>query len=124
MDITGILDIKFRTSLESSLILAGIERSKANAIVYTQYKRAIKDGAVSILKNIIRLIEDENVEELEKLISLSPSGDCMGADNYYINFQELGLEDIGGVLEVLKSNRNYHGKNQIQICPSREYNVH
>ena len=63
---------------------------------------ALATFAAERLRHIADLIEAGDYSQAFKLISHSPAGDDMGADNYYIDFaDETGLEDIGAVLTRL-----------------------
>lgn len=72
--------------------------------------KALKKHTIKVLKKITELIENDKLEEAEKMLANSPAGDCMGCDNNYINFEyrikipnyDDGM-DIGRVLEDLEN---------------------
>lgn len=104
-----IFDVEFRETLLSSLKEAGIDEEKASSIVNKRYETALKKAVlrkavVNRLKYIATLIEEDKCEEVLRFISYSPSGDCMGCDNHYLNFSDISdRTDIGDVLMGLDS---------------------
>lgn len=102
-----ILDATFREALIKSLKEAGVNEDKALSIVTTQYKEAVKVGAINTLEIILKLIKEDKYDELIPYIRFSPAGDCMGSENYYISFDNCGLEDIGDVVNTLSGKNIY-----------------
>lgn len=58
----------------------------------------LKKAAVERLRELITLINKGSLDKAEGMLAESPSGDCMGCDNSYINFRDIYGEDIGDVI--------------------------
>lgn len=72
---------------------------------------ALKNHVVLILKNVLNLIEKDQYDIVLNYLSFSPSGDCMGCDNHYIDFSWNNTPmDIAEVCEVLSSLKLASGK--------------
>lgn len=62
----------------------------------------LKKAVVDKLNTIARLINNEQYLKVSDFyLESSPSGDCMGCDNEYIDFSDIYGEDIGDVIEKL-----------------------
>ncbi len=107
-----ILDYSFRKELVSALMEGGFDIVKAQNIVDSRHRMAVKEGALTILKNVIKLLEEEKFEELSKMLSFSPAGDGYGCNNDYIDFSSLDktnhsnkldkdFSDIGTIISFL-----------------------
>ncbi len=102
MKANSIFSKEFRDNLLSSLMEAGVEQEKAEAIVDTRYKSAVKEATIEHLEYIINLLKENKFEKIASSVTFSPAGDCMGRDNYFIDFTgACNLEDIGDVITVL-----------------------
>ena len=102
IDMEKILDSTFREELRAILEEAGVKKKDARNLVANRYKTALKSSVVSHLKKVIDLIERECLVDLRNLISFSPSGDCMGCDNNYLDFSSVcSLQDIGDVVDEI-----------------------
>ena len=55
------------------------------------------------LETLAFAVRDRQYTKIENLLNFSPAGDGHGCDNYYIKMEECGLEDIGEVVDRLKS---------------------
>lgn len=68
---------------------------------------ALKEHGLNVLKNVIKLLENDEINEIDKLLSYSPAGDDMGTSVHYINFDfssdEYSDNDIGDFLRKLDS---------------------
>ena len=73
-----IFDNKFK----SYLIELGMEDEQIESL----RKKKLRDYAISILNEFIEAIESNNYASIKKYLSYSPSGDCMGSDNAFIDF--------------------------------------
>lgn len=99
-----IFDSDFRATLIDSLKEAGIDEEKASSIIKERYKAALRRAVINRLRYLAILIEKGKCEEVSKFVSYSPSGDCMGCENYYLNFSDIcDRTDIGDVLMGLDS---------------------
>nr|DAN49400.1 MAG TPA: hypothetical protein [Caudoviricetes sp.] len=107
-----ILDYAFREELVSALMDGGFDIDKAQDIVDSRQRMAVKEGALAILKNVIKLFEEEKFEDLSKMLSFSPAGDGYGCNNDYIDFSSLDqtnrsnkldkdFSDIGTIIRFL-----------------------
>lgn len=69
-----------------------------------QQFEVLKQAVVEHIERVRNLVQQEEWESIEGLLSFSPSGDCMGCDNHYISFDHLvGRDaDISEVIEKLK----------------------
>lgn len=63
-----------------------------------QYE-ALKEDTCEKLNRIIKLIKNDEIEEITNLIAFSPAGDGWGSDNHYIEF--VNGSDIGEVIDLL-----------------------
>jgi len=59
-------------------------------------KKKVKEHSISVLKEIINAIEENNFSLIKKHLVFSPAGDCMGDDNTIINFGEV----IGSIMDI------------------------
>ena len=62
-------------------------------------KDKIKQYAISVLNEVIEAIESNNYASIRQYLSFSPSGDCMGDDNTFIDFggiagYRMDIEDL------------------------------
>ncbi len=53
----------------------------------------LKEHGISLLRNIIGLINENKFEEIERYTFYSPAGDGMGSDNNCINFDYTDDQD-------------------------------
>ena len=85
------------TELKMSLndLLATTPESLAS----TQYE-ALRDSVLSQLDTLKELIIAGDFKGVEDMAQYSPSGDCMGRENYYIEF---ACGDIGDTCTKLES---------------------
>lgn len=67
---------------------------------------AIKREVLHKLKTFAEHIEEDQLDEAEKMLSWSPAGDDMGYDNYFLSFgkrSEINDEyDLGDMIERMK----------------------
>lgn len=64
----------------------------------------LKQHTIEILNNVAKLIEEENFEDIDWMLANSPAGDCMGEDNYFINFSYDEYDrDISEIVHCMKS---------------------
>lgn len=64
---------------------------------------ALKEHTVKILKDVIKCVENNEFEKIEKMTCYSPSGDGYGLDNSYINFAyDNGELDIMQMVERMQ----------------------
>jgi len=59
-------------------------------------KKKVKEHSISVLKEIINAIEENNFSLIKKHLVFSPAGDCMGKDNAFIDFGEV----IGSIMDI------------------------
>lgn len=73
-----------------------IERLKQDQL------KALQNQMKKVFDEIYRLFLDGKYQEIkEKYIQYSPTGDCMGCDNNFINFSwNDTIKDIGDILEM------------------------
>jgi len=65
--------------------------------------KALTNFAVKKLQEVITHLQKKNYTAIEKMLILSPAGDGMGEDNYFINFGYNEEEkDLGDFLNELK----------------------
>jgi len=62
-------------------------------------KKKLKEHSISVLKEIINAIEENNFSLIKKHLVFSPAGDCMGYDNTFIDFGKvtgstMDIEDL------------------------------
>jgi hypothetical protein len=62
-------------------------------------KKKVKEHSISVLKEIIKAIEENDFSSIKKYLVYSPAGDCMGYNNTFINFGEvtgsnMDIEDL------------------------------
>lgn len=59
---------------------------------------ALKEHTLEILLNIVKLIKNNEFDEVKNYLEFSPAGDGHGCDNYFINFkyadEDLDLDEI------------------------------
>jgi uncharacterized protein (UPF0297 family) len=72
----------FCRDVREYLIELGMEAEQIEAI----RKKKIKEYAISVLNKVIEAIESEDYNSIEQYTRFSPSGDCMGDENTYIDF--------------------------------------
>lgn len=111
MAIQKILDYAFREELVSALMDGGFGIDKAQKIVDSRRRVAVKEGAIAILGKVIKLLREERFEELKEMLAFSPAGDGYGCDNEYIDFSSLdqsnrsrldkNFSDIGTIIDFL-----------------------
>jgi len=63
----------------------GFSEEEIRRIKYEKTKEAV----LNKLSAVIKAVEDENLELLQAMLSTSPAGDCMGCDNYFIDFSDI-----------------------------------
>lgn len=85
----------FDEEVKSYLIELGMEEEE---IEITRRKK-LKEYAISTLNKVIEAIESNNYDSIKQYLSYSPSGDCMGCDNAFIDFGgitdwRLDIEDL------------------------------
>lgn len=108
----NILSRQFREDSVELLLDAGFSDKEANDLIEKKYKEKLKEESLKILKKIVKLIEDNKFDEVEKMLHFSPAGDGYGCDNMYIDFSSLDpdesefyrkeINDIGSVINRLK----------------------
>lgn len=70
---------------------------------------ALKEHVIKTLNTVLKAIEDDAAYTvIEEMTSYSPSGDCMGLDNSFINFgfsekEPLDIMEVVGRLEELRT---------------------
>lgn len=109
-----ILSKKFRNETLEMLITAKVKNPEI--IINNKYKETIKTETIKHLKHIIKLIENNEYDEVMNLLSHSPAGDGYGSDNYYIDFSFLDpdteknylsdIQDLNDVINILKINKS------------------
>jgi hypothetical protein len=72
---------------------------------------ALKAHVIEKLETVLKAIKDENYKDIDKLISYSPAGDCMGGENHFIDFsfthkQPLDIAEVTERLVALKKISN------------------
>lgn len=98
-----ILNSEFRCALEVLLAEAGVSKEDSSKLINSKYKAALKEAAISRLKEVIHLIIEDRYNVLDMLIKENPSGDGYGSDNCYISFKDIAdLEDIGNIIFTLR----------------------
>ena len=100
------MDKIFDPEVQKYLTSLGIDQKEISRIKYEEYKKAI----LSILEEVSKAVEREDLQHLETLISESPAGDDMGADNEFINFSEIDGDtrpEGVDIVEALKKLRRY-----------------
>ena len=75
------------------------EAAKISAQVEKALKKKVKEHSISVLKEIINAIEENNFSLIKKHLVFSPAGDCMGYDNTFIDFGKvtgstMDIEDL------------------------------
>lgn len=66
-----------------------------------QQEDALREHVVEKLRHIANLIKGGHYDKVEQMLAFSSAGDDFGNENYYIDFSETGLDDIGGVVNKL-----------------------
>ena len=78
----------------------------ANNLKERQYE-ALKAHMLSVLNGFVKQLEADNMEACYAFLDYSPSGDCMGCENTFINFEWKGAKedqygyDAGKLLEIM-----------------------
>lgn len=69
----------------------------------------LKNHTISILKDIQNDLENDRLGNIVSKLSLSPAGDCVGQNNYYINFAYKDGEqlDLSDILDKMAKLSNY-----------------
>jgi hypothetical protein len=81
-----------------------LETTPAN--LAAQQKKALKEHLISVLDHVKKCVEKEQWDKIP--VFFSPAGDCMGSDNYCIDFswsseKEVGEEkDICYIIQTIK----------------------
>jgi hypothetical protein len=87
-------------------ILAELMDTSVKTLAQKQ-RAALTSHCLAVLDLVWDALQREDYPTVRDLLSFSPAGDCMGCDNYFINFawqeEETKPLDIGGVLEDLEA---------------------
>lgn len=72
-----------------------------------EQRDALTKAVAARLKHLADLLERKCYSEVKSHLSFSPAGDCMGHDNYHINFSDFlnrteGDADLGDIVEKLE----------------------
>lgn len=71
----------------------------------------LKGHIVETLNKIINYVQEDNYDEIREMLEYSPAGDCMGRENYFINFGYLGKTfDINDIIDMIEGLRRLDNK--------------
>lgn len=96
----------FDPEIEKYLLQAGVSQKE----IYRMKFDAMKKDCITILERALVAFKNAPDEKIIKnLVSHSPAGDCMGTDQYFLDFADTcGNQEPMDIVEAIEKLNTYH----------------